>query len=273
MKPHRTPIRTLLSASVLPPISQLRVFSNTTVDRPTLLPWKNFCAEELPVARRPGAVRVDDVLGLGAHRHQRILAELIVADDCLRLVVRADGDGAEGIEHVAGQLNGARAVDRHIDGRFGGRAQAADIAVADVERAGEAGRGANLEAVAVDGAVIARRARVGGALRSGQHHIGGQVEDRPGDSRRIVDKDRHGRAGHRAVPGRVDLRGDGVRSGSEVVDGEGEVSVLRAASGERADGLPVHQEVDGEGVGIRSVAVERIGVDADRRGSGEVHAR
>jgi len=42
VNPHRTPIRTLLSASVLPPISQFRVPSNTTVDNPTLLPWKNW---------------------------------------------------------------------------------------------------------------------------------------------------------------------------------------------------------------------------------------
>src|SRR5712671_315863 len=63
VNPHRTPSRTLLSASVFPPISQFRVPLNATLDRPTLLPWKNFCAEELPVARKTG--RVADEYSIG----------------------------------------------------------------------------------------------------------------------------------------------------------------------------------------------------------------
>ena len=128
VNPQRTPINTLLSASVFPPISQLFVLSKTTVDSPTLLPWKNFWAEELPVAWKTGSVCPEYSVG-------------------------------------SAQLHRTRTIDSDIDRRIGGRSQAADIAVADTQGARESGCCPNLEAVSVYRAVIRRRSGEGDPLR------------------------------------------------------------------------------------------------------------
>src|SRR5262249_28106557 len=118
--------------------------------------------------------------GKRGNGHERILAELIVTNSYLRLVIRPDCDGSKSIEDVAGQLYRTRTIHGHVERGISGGAQSADIAVADRQGPRKTRGGANLEAVPVDGAVIAGRSHIAGILRSGQHDVGAEAEHRPG---------------------------------------------------------------------------------------------
>src|SRR5262249_49906592 len=146
-----------------------------------------------------------------------------------------------------------------------------DVAVGDVQRARESGGGANLEAVAIDQAVVGWRPDVAHRLRAGEHHVGREIVDRAGRDSGVIDEHSDGEARDKA-PSRGDLRPDHVGAGGEVVHRYREEAVVGATAGERAGGLAVQQEVDGKRIGIARIGIERVGKNADGSRRGEVHA-
>ena len=264
----RGPIRTLLSASVVPPIVQLLAFSKWTGPAPTLLPANVLAAVELPETSITGKVGDVDRIGAESTAAARSACACssgrgcAAATPCVEPFKRRWTGLLPSNDGVLDRDRAGRARGGHVDprsGRVGAAAEVVDVDVLQRQVARGAARGDDAVPVAVQ-----PDARAGRADRSNDWPVPrttslSQVH-RLRVRRRIHDVDRDGRAVElerrvhvrRARPDRV-LPGRDV----EVVHEALEDVVLGVGPVLLEDSRVVEEELDSGGVGALAVRPAR----------------